>query len=610
MGEQIAGHTFHIPVMGTGYTIDTPLKVAHFGINSVISIIDHRLVEQMREYHSNLNHLPYTPISDADDDNRAKSITEYLNLINQLVSVNFEKLKKSSFEPGTDITTYFEMLPDSSSLKKEYIEMLASDKNSMEVKQARLKEKMLPGEVHVNIMTKIDRTNYSKNNSPLPIEYNDAHAALRGFANSNLNSSFVLSAGLNPRLYGYMASFDDFFPDKYGQLKKKIILKVSDYRSALIQGKFLAKKGLWVSEFRIESGLNCGGHAFATDGYLLGPILNEFNENKSELTRVLFELFVSTLKAIERHCPKTPPPLAITVQGGLGTFKEHKFLMEYYDVKSVGWGSPFLLVPEVVNIDKDTMKLISQTGENGFYLSNISPLGVPFNTIKGTTGEIEKQIKIDAGKPGAACLKKHLFYNTEFTERPICTASREYQKLKINELKNKNITQEEYAKSFNAIVEKVCLCIGLGNATLLKNNMKMYSGLSGVTVCPGPNMAYFSKIVSLKEMVDHIYGRTNIIERTSRPHMFIQEIKLYINYLTSKIENSSEPLIDPQLKYFQTFQANLNEGIQYYKMLFSNRIAQFQETPVNILNDLTILQEQLNEIKIGVPKEEELSVKN
>ena len=45
-------HSFHIPVMGTGYTIDTPIKVAHYGISSVISIIDHRLTEQMREFYS------------------------------------------------------------------------------------------------------------------------------------------------------------------------------------------------------------------------------------------------------------------------------------------------------------------------------------------------------------------------------------------------------------------------------------------------------------------------------------------------------------------------------------------------------------------------------
>ena len=68
---------------------------------------------------------------------------------------------------------------------------------------------------------------------------------------------------MNPRLYGYIANFKDFFPDVNGKIKKKIVLKVSDYRSAIIQGKFLAKKGLWVSEYRIESGLNCGGHALS-----------------------------------------------------------------------------------------------------------------------------------------------------------------------------------------------------------------------------------------------------------------------------------------------------------------------------------------------------------
>jgi hypothetical protein len=80
-----------------------------------------------------------------------------------------------------------------------------------------------------------------------------------------------------------MENFDDFYPNENGEIKKKIILKVSDYSSALIQGKFLAKKGIWISEYRIESGLNCGGHAFATDGYLMGPILEEFKTNRQSL---------------------------------------------------------------------------------------------------------------------------------------------------------------------------------------------------------------------------------------------------------------------------------------------------------------------------------------
>ena len=45
---------------------------------------------------------------------------------------------------------------------------------------------------------------------------------LRGFAKSELNSSVVLSAGMNPRLYGYFEQFTDFFPDKDGILKRKL----------------------------------------------------------------------------------------------------------------------------------------------------------------------------------------------------------------------------------------------------------------------------------------------------------------------------------------------------------------------------------------------------
>src|SRR5690606_20931768 len=115
-------------------------------------------------------------------------------------------------------------------------------------------------------------------NNPLSEQFSDAMAALRGAANSTLSLSLVLSAGMNPRLYSYLGELPQFKPDAEGNQQKKVILKVSDYRSALIQAKLLAKKSIWVSEFRIESGLNCGGHAFATEGYLLGPILEEFKQ--------------------------------------------------------------------------------------------------------------------------------------------------------------------------------------------------------------------------------------------------------------------------------------------------------------------------------------------
>ncbi|MDZ7615176.1 MAG: hypothetical protein U5K51_16885 [Flavobacteriaceae bacterium] len=38
--------------------------------------------------------------------------------------------------------------------------------------------------------------------------------------------------------------------------------------------------------------------------------------------------------------------LKSTVQGGVGTAEEHEFLLTHYQADSVGWGTPFLLVPE------------------------------------------------------------------------------------------------------------------------------------------------------------------------------------------------------------------------------------------------------------------------
>ncbi|MBK6831917.1 MAG: hypothetical protein IPG92_14795 [Flavobacteriales bacterium] len=209
-------------------------------------------------------------------------------------------------------------------------------------------------------MSKIDKTNYAKDGTPLPPEYADAMAAFRGFAKSTLSSSIVLSAGYNPRVYAYIAQFNDFLPDARGDLRKKVILKVSDMRSALIQGKILAKKGVWVSEYRIESGLNCGGHAFATDGILLGPILQEFHDKREAMAAELFDLCNKSLEQEGKHVLVGPPAIRITVQGGIGTAEEDRFLRTCYGMDGTGWGSPFLLVPEATNVDEQTWEQLTK----------------------------------------------------------------------------------------------------------------------------------------------------------------------------------------------------------------------------------------------------------
>ena len=594
MQEPQNHHTFHIPVMGIGFTIDTPAKVAHYGISSVISLVDDMLIEKMREFYSKKLEVPFNAITEKDDDHRAKRITEYLNLVDKIVNKKFTALKKSVEEKGEELQKYVDMLPDFSSLKQQFREFVEHNT----VKEDVLKwidAHLHPGSIDVNIMTKLDKDNYN-GDEKLPNEFNDAHAALRGYAQSNLRSSIVFSAGMNPRLYGYIEKFNDFYPDENGSLKKKIILKVSDYRSAIIQGKFLAKKGLWVSEYRIESGLNCGGHAFATDGYLMGPILEEFKNNRDTLIQTTYELFAAALEGKNRHSPSSPLPVRITAQGGVGTTEEHEFLLHHYRLDSIGWGSPFLLVPEVTNVDNHTRELLCKAKEDDLYLSNISPLGVPFNSLRNNTKDIEKQELIDKGRPGSSCPKKYVSLSTEYTEQAICLASRQYQHIKIKELDKKNLSVEEYKKTYDAITDKACLCVGLGTSALIVNDLSTRTEGPGVSICPGPNIAYFDKGVSLKKMIDHIYGRVNIVNEGSRPHMFVKELKLYVDYLKTKIAETPSPFSEKQIKYFQSFQQNLQEGIEYYKNLYNDFETKLEVLKEDILKELEEIQMSLCEL--------------
>ena len=120
MDKKEIKHTFHIPVMGTGFTIDSPIKVAKYGISSVVSLVDDILVEKMREYYSKKLDLPFKAISEKIEDFRAKRITAYLNLMDKIVKDKFEELKESYKKNVDEIYKYFEMLPDANSLKEEF----------------------------------------------------------------------------------------------------------------------------------------------------------------------------------------------------------------------------------------------------------------------------------------------------------------------------------------------------------------------------------------------------------------------------------------------------------------------------------------------------------
>lgn len=584
-------HTFHIPVMGLAYTIDSPVRVAHMGISSVISVMDDELIERMNKFYSAQFKLPYKEISTKVDDFRAKRITGYLNTVDVIVKKKCNDLKAKLIENKTAVEDFIQTLPPFSDFRdglQNYIDKNLSINHLINVVEQYFK----PGAIDVNIMTKVDREHY-QGKELLPVIYNDAHAALRGFAQSNLSASVVLSAGMNPRLFSYFEEFPCFYPTQDNNLQKKIILKVSDYRSALIQGQQLAKKGLWVSEYRIESGLNCGGHAFATDGLLLGAILQTFKENKASLITTTHELLCKALTEKNKFVPEHPLNLKITAQGGVGTAEEHDFLLKHYEVDAVGWGSPFLLVPEATSTDTHTRKLLANATENDLYLSNISPLGIPFNTVKGSTNELIRNERINNNNSGSACPRKYLALNKTYENEGTCTASRKHQKLALKELKEQNLSEEAHKKQFNEIVDKACLCIGLANPSLLEHNLEIKGEAQGVVVCPGPNMAYFTKEASLKQMMQHIYGRTNLIAVHNRPHFFIKELSMYVDHYFKEKATVTADSNTIKIKKLSKLKDSIIEGITYYEALFKEN-SYFKNQNDEILVQLNNYKNALN----------------
>ena len=575
--------------MGTGFSIDTPLRVAKYGISSVISLVDDVLMEQMRKLHSDQADEPYVKIENHDEDARARRVTAYLNLVDRLVRQQVEALQASPFEAGGEITRYYEMLPDGP-LKRAYDTMLTTaDPAEKAREQLRLRRLAVPGSIDVNIMTKLDRARYRAGRQ-LPPEFCDAMAALRGYANSSLNSSIVFSAGINARLYGYIAQFDGFFPDETGIFKKKIVLKVSDYRSAMVQGKFLAKRGLWVSEYRIESGLNCGGHAFASKGHLMGPILEEFRQKKVQLREKLYAIYAQAFSASGRSEVQSAPDVRITAQGGITTADEDQFLLTFYRVDGTGWATPFLLVPEVTNVDNAHLQKLSTAEERDVYLSDASPLGIPFWNLRTSASEEARRHRILESRPGSPCPKGFLVSNTEFTDIPICHSSRAYQRRKLGRLAEEGLSVERLPVVEEHVVVKSCICHDLAGGVTIKHGIDPQATTA---VCCGPNIVNFSKIATLEEMVHHIYGRLSLLTGSDRPHMFIRELKLYVSHLRKEIKQASSGLLDGTPAYFREFKENLLEGIEYYRRLAEQFV---DEKRKHFLDDLQRLRETLEPI--------------
>jgi hypothetical protein len=175
--------------------------------------------------------------------------------------------------------------------------------------------------------------------------------------------------------------------------------------------------------------------------------------------------------------------------------------------------------------------------------------------------------RIAEGNPGSPCTKKYLEMPTDVSDKPLCTASKAYIKKKLAVLDKAEMTVLEKEKAKLKIVEKACLCEGLATSAYLKYDLLAPKETKAVAICPGPNIQWFKSIYTLEEMVGHIYGRINLIDHHPRPHLFVNELYLYLDYLQAYIQEHARQLDSKKKQYIQKFSAQLEDGIVYYESL-------------------------------------------
>src|SRR5690606_35750650 len=155
----------------------------------------------------------------------------------------------------------------------------------------------------------------------------------------------------------------------------------------------------------------------------------------------------------------------------------------------------------------------------------------------------------------------------------------------------------------DSLYAKVCLCDHLANGAVIKLGISP-KVKSPESICPGPNIVWFNRQYSLQEMTDHIYGRGESLVSSDRPHMFCQEVELYVNYFEKLL--STLGASEAEIKYLDVFKKNLEDGIEYI-LKISDGVAYQNENLRTIpefvkakLDRLRIIHSQKDQVPIAV----------
>ncbi|MNL22177.1 hypothetical protein D3C87_1435100 [compost metagenome] len=99
-------------------------------------------------------------------------------------------------------------------------------------------------------------------------------------------------------------------------------------------------------------------------------------------------------------------------------------------------------------------------------------------------------------------------------------------------------------------------------------------------------------------MVQHIYGKTDLLVTVNRPNLFINELNLYIDYLKKDISTQINELSAKKAKYFAKFKAQLEQGITYYKQLLPVLKQQTSIPVTELYKQLQQAEQKLDTCKI------------
>ena len=265
---------------------------------------------------------------------------------------------------------------------------------------------------------------------------------------------------------------------------------------------------------------------------------------------------------------------------------------------SIGWGSPFLLVPEATSVDPETLTGLGKATAADIQLQWASPLGVRFWQYVGCSSELARRARVDIGRPGSTCPKGYCAIDSTY-EEDLCRASRGYQRRAIADL-DPDMDPELQRLTIEKIVAPTCICHDLGASFRMLEGVETTENDRRPTVCPGPNLANFSGEHSLDGMVGHIYGRENRLSNPRRSHVFINEARLYLAYLREQYALCGTPLASQKPNALKKMRARVIEGLERYgQMLLEGH---FADSP-RFAGDLSALTEAVH----NLPEEADVS---